>query len=168
VTSPAEFLGQVSRFGPNLELDLVLALGAAAKITTSSMLSAATAAGWPLTGSGLGPIKVKANKPGREGVLVYAASSAAYAFEGGAGPHPIAPRGTTAGARARRNAARRGDRLAQVLGNKEAGFGPVAYVVRHPGFTGRPYWDTGVKNAEPAVAAAMGLALEKALIRTFR
>jgi hypothetical protein len=168
VSTPAQFLGQVGRFGPTLEANIRLALGAAAKVTQESVLDAARREGWPISGSGLGPIKVKATPPTHREVMVYGASSAAYAFEQGADPHPIAPRGATAGARARRNAARRGDRLAQVLGNRESAFGPVAYVARHPGFKGRPYWDKGVTSANPRVGVAMGLAVKDAVARTFR
>ena len=162
MTGLLEFADQCGRFGATQKATQVVALKAAAEATKAGITTSAMARGWPTRKSGMGPIGFTSRSLGGA-VEVRARGGAAYAFEYGAKRHVIVPRGSSAGPRARRNAAGRGERLSKVL---KTPYGPRAYV-EHPGFRGRPYWEPGLRLAEPEVVRAMEAGVVGALRRTF-
>jgi hypothetical protein len=104
----------------------------------------------PTKATGLGKVGFTSRTLGTEAGEVKARGGAAYAYEYGAKRHVIVP--------------------TRKSGNKALKFGPKQFATYapHPGFRGRPFWEGGMRLAEPAVIKAMEGAVVNAMRRTFR
>lgn len=136
------------------------AVGEAAYVTKLAIVAAARGRGWPvkpwmvhyrLADTPAGPV---ARLKGRGGKI--------YMFEYGAKSHEIGGafgKGTTKYGR------RRKSRASPVLaGGLDH---PVVGPIDHPGFQGRPFWDQGVRAAQPAVGKILQAATKVSMAEVF-
>lgn len=154
-----EFAAECASFGPRYKAEQKVTLLAAAQVTKDSIFDAARYRRWPIGKSGMGPVEVRSHVTG-DSVEIRGRGGAIYAFEFGAAKHLILPREMTAGRRARRNSAAKGEKLSRVL---KTPYGPRAFV-EHPGFKGRPFWDRGIVIAGPKVVRV----IEAGVVNTMR